>query len=228
MQLGAGVIGRELPADAGVSRVALGFESRHAPDEGVRIGHRAREAAALEDADLDLSHIEPTAMFGRRVDLQSAGDVARHCRGERLIEAGHRMGVEVILNQADALRLGVGLLDQVAQTAGVVQRGASGSDEHVAPTGMRSHQHKEVGRALPDVFIVASLHLTGSHRLSGTRRLMEHHRLLIQTDQRVRGFGRGGVDLGIQGEHVLHGRHKGRAHGRNAPLFVLPRLELVF
>ncbi len=58
MQLQAGIVEGELPADAGVSGVALGFEGAAPMDERVRVRDWAREAAALDDAELDLGHRE--------------------------------------------------------------------------------------------------------------------------------------------------------------------------
>ncbi len=154
MQLGTSIIGGELPADAGVSCVALGLQGGDALNQRVVIGDWTREAAALDDADLDLGHIEPTAMFWRIVHLQAAGDSARLRRRERRIERGQGMGVEVILHERDALGQREGFLDQPPQAAGIVQRGTPRGDAYVTPARMRSDQHKEVGRSLPNIFVV--------------------------------------------------------------------------
>jgi len=67
------------------------------------------------------------------------------------------VGVEVVLHDADALGLGVALLDQIAQHLGVVPLGAPLSDADVAPPGERLDQHEEVGGTVPLVLVVATL-----------------------------------------------------------------------
>ena len=64
MELGSGVLNVEAPVDAGWSVVPLQFQGLDLPAEGRLVGETLPEAAAGEDAELDLRHIEPTAVLG--------------------------------------------------------------------------------------------------------------------------------------------------------------------
>src|SRR5215831_12810856 len=54
LELRAGLPIGELPVDGRPPRVALALQRLHSPLQARRVADRAREAAALDDADLDL------------------------------------------------------------------------------------------------------------------------------------------------------------------------------
>ncbi len=119
-------------------------------------------------------------------------------------------------------------LDQPPQAAGIVQRGTPRGDAYVTPARMRSDQHKEVGRSLPNIFVVPALHAAGSGRLSSHLIISYHIISSYHIIKQTQGIGRSGIDVGVKREHILHRRDKGGAHGGNTPGFVLPGLQRVF
>ena len=68
MEFGSGVLDAEAPVDVGLSFVPLQFQSADLPAEGFLVWQTLPAATAGEDAELDLRHIEPTAVLGRVVD----------------------------------------------------------------------------------------------------------------------------------------------------------------
>jgi hypothetical protein len=54
------------------------------------------QTPSFKNADLDLGHIEPTAMFGRVMHLQALPGALRFLGRKRLVEAGRGMRVEVV------------------------------------------------------------------------------------------------------------------------------------
>ena len=70
MELGSGVLDAETPVDAGLSFVALLFQGLDLAAEGFLIGDALFEAAAGEDTEFDLRHVEPASMLGGVVELQ--------------------------------------------------------------------------------------------------------------------------------------------------------------
>lgn len=103
----AGIGGGKTPVDGGGSAIAtlllgvdLAFEFLPCPDA-------TREALTRQSGELDLGHVEPTAMQRRVVDLQFLGDATRLSRSEGVIERCGRMGTQVIHHQHDFLGLGV-------------------------------------------------------------------------------------------------------------------------
>jgi hypothetical protein len=58
-----------------------------------------------ENRQLAFGHVEPTAMFGRVVPLEFAGDASRLVRWEAVVQAGNRVGVEIVRDQDNGLGL---------------------------------------------------------------------------------------------------------------------------
>ena len=77
MEFGTGVLDAEAPVDAGLSFVSFQFQGVDLPAEGFLVGEALPEATAGEDAELDLRHIQPTAVLGSVVKLQPLGDAPR-------------------------------------------------------------------------------------------------------------------------------------------------------
>src|SRR5215470_11183724 len=86
LELRAGLPIGELPVDARPPGVALALQRAHPPLQGRHVADRAREAAALDDADLDLGLVEPAAVLGRVVELLARQDAAGLLRREGLVE----------------------------------------------------------------------------------------------------------------------------------------------
>ena len=67
------------------------FSLQHRP-----VRDPAIQTLAGEHAELQLGHIQPGAVFGRVVDLQLVGHAFGLLGGERLIERGFVMGVQIV------------------------------------------------------------------------------------------------------------------------------------
>ena len=89
--------------DGAPSGITLSLQGFDPVVQCLEVPHRSRETAPLKDADLDLGHVEPTAMLGRVMHLEAAGNPARFGRWVHLIQAGQGVGVEVVLHQPDVL-----------------------------------------------------------------------------------------------------------------------------
>ena len=60
----------ETPADAGGGAIAVLLPGRHLGPEGLLIRHPPIQTLTTQGTELDLGDVEPTAVFGRVVDLQ--------------------------------------------------------------------------------------------------------------------------------------------------------------
>ena len=74
----------------------------------------------MQDTEFDFSHVEPTAMFGRVMDFQFGGNAVRLSRGERFIQRGEFVRVQIIHDQDDRVCLRKMDIDQVAQAVGEI------------------------------------------------------------------------------------------------------------
>ena len=70
MEFGSGLLDAKSPVDAGLSLVSFLFQGLDLPAEGFLVWETLPQVAAGEDAELDLRHIQPIAMFRRVVKLQ--------------------------------------------------------------------------------------------------------------------------------------------------------------
>jgi hypothetical protein len=112
---GAGFLGCEHPFDAGSRGIALPFPGGDFGCEALVDGDAPVQALAAQHANLDLDHVEPAGVLGNVVELQSAPDVTRLCRGEGLIERAGEVCRQIVEDDLDALCLGKGRADIVAK-----------------------------------------------------------------------------------------------------------------
>jgi hypothetical protein len=76
----------ERPLDAASSGVTPPLPSRYRGGESGLLGSTARQALALQNSDLDLSHVQPTRMVRRVVELDPAQDRRGRLDTEHFLE----------------------------------------------------------------------------------------------------------------------------------------------
>src|SRR5260221_835601 len=160
----------------------------------------------------------------RVMHLQSRPVALRFLGRKRLVEAGRRMGVQIVQHQADHARLGIDLIHQPTDGLRKIQPRALLGHSDTTQAGQRFDQHKQVRRPQALIPIVGALRGAGLARQWLAHLTMHHQRLFVKADLRSAGI----VGLGIQVQDVLHGRHKVGIDVGNAPLLMLPGLQGVF
>src|SRR6266571_9463424 len=224
MHLSPSISTRKAPMDAAVVRIALSSQGHNMLPEMIEALDTFGQTPPFKNADLDLSHIQPTAMFGRVMHLQSLPDTLGFRRCKRLVEAGCRMRVEIVHHQANHSCIRIDLIDQPTDGLSKIQPGALLGHCHRAPSRQRFDEHKQVRRPQSLVFIVRALRMSWLDGQRLTDLPMHHQRLFVKTDLRSGWI----IRLSVQIQHVLHGGHKVRIDVGNAPLFMLPGLQRVF
>src|SRR6266487_1595271 len=224
MHLSASISAGKAPMDAAVMRIALSRQGHNVLPEVIEALDAFGQTPPLKNADLDLGHIQPTAMLGRVMHLQSLPDALRFLRSERLVEAGRRVCVEIVHHQANHTCLGIDLIGQPADRLSKIQPGALLAHLDTTASGQRFDEHKQVRRPQALIFRVGALRITRLDRQWLADLPMDHQWLFVKTDQR----GGGIIGLGIQVQHILHCGHKVGIDVRNAPLLMLPGLQCVF
>src|SRR3954452_15454847 len=84
-ELDAGVLGGELPLGPGSGGCAPMLPSLDVALQHRPVAHPVRQVAA-EGAQLDLGHVEPGAVLGRVVDLETVGEALGLLGRERFVE----------------------------------------------------------------------------------------------------------------------------------------------
>mgnify|MGYP001081886848 CR=1 FL=1 len=224
MQLGAGLLTIKLPVNSSSTFVAFGFQSCYLFNQSRLVSQPAVETLPLEDAYLDFCHIQPACVFRRVVKFQLSEQPS--CLGwlENFIQRSWFMSVEVVLHYSDYLRVWVSLIHQPFNEFGIVDGRAALGYCYVPKTGFGFNQHKQVGSAIANVFVVFSLRFTLLDWQSSADFLMQLLALFVQTHywpSRVQGFF-------VEFEYIFHGGYKGGIYFRQAPMLTLPRFQIVF
>ena len=224
MELGSGAQYAEAPIDAGLSLVSFQFQGLDLPAERFLVRETLPEAAAGDNTELDLRHIQPTAMLGRVVKLQTPRYAPRLLRRKSLVQRRLAVGIEIVQHQADHRDIGVGLVYQPAHLMGDVLGGAPLGHFHVPPPGQGFAEQEQVAGALPPLLVVLPPRIPGLGRQWFSDVGQQLGGGLVETDHRALGV----VGFGVQVQDVLHVSHEVGAHLGNAPLFPLPRFKGVF
>jgi hypothetical protein len=98
MQFVAGSVGRKLPGDGTALAIAPQFNLVDARAQLPHAFHSARQARTLENADLDLGHVQPTAVFWGVVELHALQDAPGFLWRKGFIERSRDMSIEIILS----------------------------------------------------------------------------------------------------------------------------------
>ena len=85
-------------------------------------------------AEFDLRHVEPTAMFGHVVDVEFIGDSFCLRRIKSFIQRSFGVGIEIVHNSADFLRMGIMLVNESLDKVGPIHFGALISSLGIALT----------------------------------------------------------------------------------------------
>jgi len=185
---------------------------------------------ATESAQLDFGHVQPRAVLGCVVDLETVGEALGLRGRERLVERGGGVGIELVHDQDELVRLPVATVHQVPHEMRPVLAPAPVGDCHLAPTAERLEGHEQVGRAVAHVFAVVAFGPPGTvivcraRRQRGAQLADQLLAALVQADHRPLRVMPAVVDL----QHVFHVEHElGRVLGRDAPHPPQVRLERI-
>ena len=81
-----------------MSAIALLCPGTELSLQGKGVGHAPLQALSLHNTDLNLSHIEPTALFRRIMELESSDQSSSFHRPKGLIKRTGILGIEIILD----------------------------------------------------------------------------------------------------------------------------------
>ena len=219
MHLSTSISTSKAPMDLAALSIAFAGQSFNMLPKMLKAFDTFGQTSPLKNADLDLSHVQPTAMLRRVMDLQSFPDALCFLGRECLVEATHRMSIEIVHDQTDHPSIRIGFIHQPTDRLSNIQSSTSVGHLDAASPRQGLDEEKQVGCSQALIFIIRTLRRSWFHRQRLTDLSMHHQRLFIKTDQRRRWI----IWLGIQIQHVFHGRHKGSIDVWNAPMLMLPR-----
>src|SRR6185437_17146569 len=116
------------PLDATSLGIAPSLPCCHLGDERLLLGGTARQALALEDADLDLGHVQPARMLGCVMELDPAQQGGGRLEAEHFLEAGTQVRVEIVHHQVNLTGLGIPAAQEPADKGDEIDLGAPSGD----------------------------------------------------------------------------------------------------
>src|SRR5215203_6788663 len=225
LELDASIGAGEAPGYGALGHVALGFPRIHFLSKCFSVGDALIQTLASEHRELDLGHVQPRAVLGCVMNLQLTSDAPGLGGGERFIQGGGSMGVEVVQNQHDLLGLWVVDVYQLLYAMCPVELGPPLGDTDVTPAGQGLTNDEEVGRPLTLVLVVVT---GGVPRADGEGLPHFAHELLallVEANLRETLVVGAGVDL----KDVLHAPDEGGVLlWRDGPLPLEPGLYGTF
>lgn len=141
LQLDTCTSGCETPIDCSPIRVSLGFPRQRFACQKFSMRDISIQTLAAKNAQLDLGHIEPTAMLGCEVELQSVQDTAGFSWLEGFILGSRCMGIQVVFNQDTSLCIREMLMNQLIDADGPICFGGLFGDFDMAPIQQRCKEH---------------------------------------------------------------------------------------
>jgi len=81
------------------------------------------------------------------------------------IQGSGRMRVQIVLDDANVVRVRIDFIDQPLDAMGIVEFGAMRRHFHMTPSRERLDEEKQVGRAQPLILVIYSLWLSWLHWL---------------------------------------------------------------
>src|SRR5260370_24095236 len=224
MKFDPSVVGWKASVDGAALSIALRLQSGKVLSQDLHALHPARQAPSCENGDLDFGHVEPAAMFGGVMELDALQDASCFGRLKGFIEGSGRMGIEIVLHNAHILGMRVDLVHQPADALRVVQLGAMLGHLHMAPARQGFDEEKQIGGAQSLILVIDACWLSWFHGLRRPYVGLRRDELFIKADAGLAGI----VLLLVQIQHIFHRRDELRPYAWEAPLLMLPGLELVF
>src|SRR5436309_15968440 len=100
MELVTSIIGGKAPRDGAALSIALSLQGSDALAQVLHAFHATRQTPTGKNTDLNLGHIQPTAMFGSGVKLHAPQDAPRLGWLKGFVQGSGRMVIQVILHDA--------------------------------------------------------------------------------------------------------------------------------
>jgi hypothetical protein len=171
---------------------------------------------AAQDTAFDFGPVEPGAVLGRVVKLEPLEQTPCFFRRKGCIKGGGSVRVPIVQHHRDPFRGGVVPLGEFAHRHRPIGAGAPLRDLDLAPTGEWFGKQKQMGYAMPFLFVILALGRARGGGQSQARFADQWLAGLIPTDYRT-----GWVPSTLVDRHHIFPRsHKGGAVlGPDRPIF---------
>jgi len=116
------------------------------------------EALACQNSEFNFGDIHPTTAPRREMNFQSPGQPMCLLGGERLVQRGDRMCVEIVANELEAFGMRIIFLQQPTNFFCPVNAGSVVATTDSSPSSERIEKHEDGLHAVPFIMIVFTGH----------------------------------------------------------------------
>ena len=182
LKFSASVLSGESPVNDGGSLVTLMFQRRDLSLQYHLVADSTVETLIAQDAQLYLSHVQPTAVYRSVMELQALGYTQRFGWLEGIVQRTQLVSVEIVQHQPYRLGVRICLIDQPSHLMSEVHSSALLGHLDMPPTRFRLTEHEQVSCPVSLVLVVISFHPTRLGPDSGP--LISHQLLgrLVEAD----------------------------------------------
>src|SRR5215468_2921305 len=211
--------------DARFGEIPLLFPGRHFRRYQRLAVEPSVQALAIHDVDLRFRHVQPTTVLGCVMQFDLIQEPTCLFRRERLVEARAVMGVQVVLNQADSLGLGVINVHQLPDAFGIVPPSTVFRHLNMTPPPQRFAQHQLVADTFPLILIIDPGRLTPARPLCWSHFAEQLLARFIEAHHGIARIVRQPIGL----QHILHAPDElGIRLGGDTPGLDDPGLDVIF
>ena len=118
-QLAICILSSEIPLDGSILGVACLLPCSHFGFQKFSITNAPIQTLPTENANLDLSHVQPTRVLWGVVELNTAQELLGSACSQHVVEALFEVGVQVIEHQVNSSCLGVPLQKMAARLVSI-------------------------------------------------------------------------------------------------------------
>lgn len=196
LESGSGISNGELPADSLLPLVPVYIPSSGFPLKFLDCGDSSVQTPLGESGELDFGYIQPGDMLGRMMQFESFPYPACFSWLKSFIQRRYVVGIQVIANKDDFLRIRVVNIDKFLYLLRPVLLAPLTLDSHASPSSERLGEHKAAACSFADIFMINFLRVVGLRKMYGFLRIrMKFNRLFVHTYDRISGIIRSGVHL---------------------------------
>jgi hypothetical protein len=150
--------------------------------------------------------------------LQSLKNAMRLGRGEGLVSGAWGVGRKIVHDDADAVRIGIVRIGEIAHAVGKIAGGPVIGHLHMTPGLVRIEEDEQIRCSVAFVFAIVSLGSARRGRDRQTGLADQPGRAFVEANYRALRI----VVLGVQVEHVLHAGDVSAVDSRNTPHVFAP------
>lgn len=153
-QLSISILSDEQPLDTLSLGIAATLPRTAFAIYGGPVHQPATQALTIQDADLDLDHVEPTGVCGCVVEFDTTQQRSRYRTPQHLLEARAEVSVQIIQGQMNLAGGGISAFEQATHKSNEFRLGSPLRDLDDSVLAFRLYCHEHIAGAFAHVLVI--------------------------------------------------------------------------